>query len=119
MLAQRGLDSNPKHSITAMAAAKRVDLGSEEYVSRVATPIMNAVDGMPPAYRALVSEFGYVDVYRVWLAAGADQAGGRAQRRAVRSLRMSRLGTSEPNGLQSRRMRCEGANSFPAHHSTR
>jgi hypothetical protein len=51
-----------------MAAAKRVDLGSEEYVSRVATPIMNAVDGMPPAYRALVSEFGYVDVYRVWRA---------------------------------------------------
>jgi hypothetical protein len=29
-------------------------------------PIMNAVDGLPPAYRELVNEFGYIDVYRAW-----------------------------------------------------
>lgn len=39
---------------------------SLQYRERVAIPIMNAVDDMPAQYRALVHEFGYVDVYRAW-----------------------------------------------------
>lgn len=38
-----------------------------DYAQRVAVPVMNAVDGLPPEYRAMVHEFGYVDVYRAWL----------------------------------------------------
>lgn len=36
------------------------------YKQRVAEPVMNAVDAMPKAYRELVHEFGYIDVYRAW-----------------------------------------------------
>jgi hypothetical protein len=36
------------------------------YQSKVAIPVMNAVDSMPAVWRALVHEFGYVDVYRAW-----------------------------------------------------
>lgn len=36
------------------------------YRDRVAIPTMQAVDAMPKAYRELVHEFGYVDVYRAW-----------------------------------------------------
>lgn len=36
------------------------------YRDRVAVPTMKAVDGMPAPYRALVHEYGYVDVYRAW-----------------------------------------------------
>ena len=46
--------------------AKRAEFGSEEYSERVASPVMNAVDQMPAAYRELVHELGYVDVYRAW-----------------------------------------------------
>jgi hypothetical protein len=46
--------------------AKAVDIASPEYTERVAGPVMNAVDTMPRAYRELVNEFGYVDVYRAW-----------------------------------------------------
>lgn len=46
--------------------AKAADLGSDEYTERVAAPVMNAVDAMPKAYRELVNEYGYVDVYRAW-----------------------------------------------------
>jgi hypothetical protein len=46
--------------------AKRAELGSEAYSERVASPVMDAVDHMPKAYRELVNEFGYVDVYRAW-----------------------------------------------------
>lgn len=46
--------------------AKRADLGSEEYTDRVASPVMDAIDRMPQAYRVLVNEYGYVDVYRAW-----------------------------------------------------
>lgn len=41
-------------------------LGSEDYSEKVARPTMGAIDGMPEAYRALVNEFGYIDVYRAW-----------------------------------------------------
>lgn len=47
-------------------APRASDLGSPEYAERVAQPTMDAVDGMPAAYRALVNEFGYIDVYRAW-----------------------------------------------------
>ena len=36
------------------------------YKPRVAEPVMQAVDSMPAVWRALVHEFGYVDVYRAW-----------------------------------------------------
>jgi len=36
------------------------------YKETVAEPVMAAVDAMPPEYRALVHEFGYVDIYRAW-----------------------------------------------------
>ena len=46
--------------------AKQADLASPEYTERVAAPVMQAIDTMPRAYRVLVNEFGYVDVYRAW-----------------------------------------------------
>lgn len=46
--------------------AKTADLGSPEYTERVAQPVMGAVDTMPCAYRQLVNEYGYVDVFRAW-----------------------------------------------------
>ena len=46
--------------------AKKAELASPEYSERVATQVMRAVEGMPPAFRQLVNEFGYVDVYRAW-----------------------------------------------------
>lgn len=36
------------------------------YRERVAVPTMEAIDAMPQAYRLLVHEFGYVDIYRAW-----------------------------------------------------
>jgi hypothetical protein len=52
------------NSNTAAFSAKDARLGSDEYGPRVSVPMMAAIDGMPPAYRALVNEYGYVDVYR-------------------------------------------------------
>lgn len=46
--------------------AKRADLASPEYSERVASPVMEAIDKMPKAYREMVNEFGYIDVYRAW-----------------------------------------------------
>ena len=46
--------------------AKAADIASPEYTERVAAPVMHAIDTMPKAYRDLVNEFGYVDVYRAW-----------------------------------------------------
>jgi len=56
------------NSNTAMATAKRAELASDEYTIRVAGPVMTAIDRMPPAWRALVNAYGYVDVYRAWRA---------------------------------------------------
>jgi hypothetical protein len=56
------------NSNTAGFTAKRADLASEDYAKRAAIPIMDAVDRMPPAWRALVNTYGYVDVYRAWRA---------------------------------------------------
>jgi hypothetical protein len=36
------------------------------YQEVVARPVMKAVDSMPFAFRHLVHEYGYVDVYRAW-----------------------------------------------------
>lgn len=44
----------------------KVGPGSPEYKTRVAEPTMQAIDAMPLAYRILVKEFDYVDVYRAW-----------------------------------------------------
>lgn len=46
--------------------AKRADVASPEYTERVASRVMDAIDRMPKAYRELVNEYGYVDVYRAW-----------------------------------------------------
>lgn len=54
------------NSNTAEFSAKAVDIASPEYTKRVAAPVMDAVDHMPQAFRALVNEYGYVDVYRAW-----------------------------------------------------
>lgn len=56
------------NSNTSMATAKRSDLASDDYVERVALPVMNAIDRMPPVWRELVNVYGYVDVYRAWRA---------------------------------------------------
>jgi len=56
------------NSNTAAFSAKKADIASPEYAVRVAAPVMEAIDRMPAAYRALVNEFGYVDVYRAWRA---------------------------------------------------
>ena len=44
----------------AKAPSGNLDL----YKKQVAEPVMAAVDAMPPIWRSLVQEFGYVDVYR-------------------------------------------------------
>ena len=44
----------------------KVSPDQSRYKETVAEPVMSAVDAMPPEYRALVHEFGYVDVYRAW-----------------------------------------------------
>lgn len=48
------------------AFAAKAEPGTAEYKARVAEPTMGAVDSLPPAYRQLVHEFGYIDVYRAW-----------------------------------------------------
>lgn len=53
-------------SIPGRFQAKAAELGSEEYGDKVARPVMGAVDDMPHAFRALVNEVGYIDVYRAW-----------------------------------------------------
>ena len=40
--------------------------GSDDYKRKVADVTMRAIDAMPAAYRRLVHEFGYVDIYRAW-----------------------------------------------------
>ncbi len=40
--------------------------GTDEFKPRVAEPVMQAVDTMPPVWRLLVHEFDYIDVYRAW-----------------------------------------------------
>jgi len=62
----------------------RAEPGTPLYRERVAQPIMAAVDALPPEFRELVYEFGYVDVYRAWkrgwtaaqIAQAAQAAGG-------------------------------------------
>lgn len=54
------------NSEVAGYTAKRADIASDEYTDRVASPMMDAVDHMPKAYREMVNEYGYVDVYRAW-----------------------------------------------------
>lgn len=54
------------NSAVAGFAPKHSELGTDEYIERVASPVMQAIDAMPKAYRECVNEFGYVDVYRAW-----------------------------------------------------
>lgn len=41
--------------------------GSEDYREKVAIPTMQAINAMPVAYRLLVKEYDYVDVYRAYM----------------------------------------------------
>jgi hypothetical protein len=54
------------NSTIAGFAPRATDHSSPEYAERVAQPTMSAIDAMPREYRALVNEFGYIDVYRAW-----------------------------------------------------
>lgn len=73
-------------SQTGLTAGFRPKLAADDplYRERVAVPTMEAIDAMPQAYRLLVHEFGYVDVYRAWrrgwsvkyIRMLADDAGG-------------------------------------------
>lgn len=54
------------NSTIAGFAPKSSDHASPDYSVKVARPIMQAVDGMPSQYRALVNEFGYISVYNAW-----------------------------------------------------
>lgn len=55
-------------SQVGLTAGFRAKLPADDplYRERVAVPTMEAIDAMPRAYRLLVHEFGYVDVYRAW-----------------------------------------------------
>lgn len=44
----------------------KAEPGDDAYKTRVAEPMMTAVDNMPKPYRDLVHEYGYVDVFRAW-----------------------------------------------------
>ena len=44
----------------------KADLESPAYKSRVSQPVMEAIDALPQAYRALINEFGYIEVYLAW-----------------------------------------------------
>jgi hypothetical protein len=56
----------PTNSSTAGYAPSGDVRHPDEYRSKSAAPIMQAVDAMPTEWRALVNEFGYIDVYRAW-----------------------------------------------------
>jgi hypothetical protein len=47
--------------------------GSPDYKTKVAEPVMAAIDGLPKAYRTLIHELDYVDVYRTWRAGASPQ----------------------------------------------
>lgn len=51
---------------TTLTHAPKAQPGTPEYKRCVAEPVMRAVDALPRSYRALVHEYGYVDVYRAW-----------------------------------------------------
>lgn len=60
----RAADSNCVNGTQVFTAI--AEPGDEAYSEKVARPVMNAVDAMPPEFRALVHEYGYVEVYRRW-----------------------------------------------------
>ena len=51
-----------------------------------ARPSMAAIDAMPQAYRELVNEYGYIDVYRAWKRGYSPQAIRERARDGVFSL---------------------------------
>lgn len=67
------------------AFGEKVPADDPRFKQLVAEPVMDAVDSMPPEFRALVHDFGYVDVYRAWrrgmapaqIRAKAEACGGR------------------------------------------
>ena len=69
-LAQAAADEAPARRIDGDAGTgafhAKLSPDHPDYSDRVAKPVMEAVDGLPEAYRACVHEFGYVDVYRAW-----------------------------------------------------
>ena len=55
---RHGVDSD------ARGFRAKAEPGTEAFEAKVAEPVMNAVDKMPPVWRKLVHEYGYVHVYR-------------------------------------------------------
>ncbi len=53
-------------SQTAVFEPRAAPDDPQGYKAKVAEPTMAAIDAMPRAWRDLVHEFGYVDVYRAW-----------------------------------------------------
>ena len=68
-----------------MGYTAHVPADDPRYRDAVAIPTMAAIDGMPAKYRAVLHQYGYVDVYRAWkrgwtvarIVERADRLGGR------------------------------------------
>ena len=58
-----------RHAVDADAKGFRAkaEPGSDAFKAKVAEPVMNAVDKMPPIWRQLVHKYGYVHVYRAMM----------------------------------------------------
>ena len=68
-----------------MGYTAHVPADDPRYRDAVAIPTMAAIDRMPAKYRAVLHQYGYVDVYRAWkrgwtvarIVERADRLGGR------------------------------------------
>ena len=58
-----------RHVVDADAKGFRAkaEPGTDAFKTKVAEPVMQAVDKMPPIWRSLVHDFGYVHVYRAMM----------------------------------------------------
>lgn len=55
-----------KHDSATDTHKAKAEPGYPEFKAKVAEPVMKAVDSMPPEWRHLVHEFGYVETYLLW-----------------------------------------------------
>lgn len=86
LVGDEALTVRPTISDSRTAAfGEKVPADDPRFKAMVAEPVMQAVDSMPAEFRALVHDFGYVDVYRAWrrgltapqIRAAAEANGGR------------------------------------------
>lgn len=69
--AHRRVDDTPNHVANSNRPGQprpdqSVPPTAEEYAERVAGPCMAAVDAMPPVWKQMVDQHGFVDVYLAW-----------------------------------------------------